>query len=830
MDKARKKNIKRTVALVCAAAVVVLLAAMPLIAKQDTGEDGPKASILSDTVTAGSINTELIGGGTLAEEDPVTVSVPAAVKLTKMLVSNGQVVTEGMPIASVDRVTVMTAISQVQETLEYLSGEIDDAGDVSTTEKVNALAGGIVKIIYAEKGESVQKVMLDHGALAVLSLDGLMAVDLEAESAPAVGTAVAVTLSDGTAVTGKITKNLAGEVTVTMEDDGYPVDDEVQVTAEDGSTIGSGKLYIYSPWNATAYAGTVDSIKVSVGDKLSVGKTLMVLSDVGYSATYRQLISQRQEYEDLMLQLFEMYRTETITAPADGVVSGVDANGAYMLSDGGDSWTVKLLSFFSGKAHNGYIAHAARVDSVTENGMVLLMDSKRYSIEDLTRLSAVKVDASAMDEPWTYLGDTTVYTQNEDGLLRKVGSAKAGDIVLAVGDEETVHWFVALDGTDAAVLQAAAEGENRNGLLALLSNSDSETPATEVPATEAPATEAPATEVPATEAPATEPPATEPPAAEPPATEPQPDVPGEVYDGYIAQVVEITDGIMKVKQTLYSYDVTDLNNLPTVSVDTNALTQEATYDISQIPLPAPAVNDYLLLIVAQDGTLKHFVKQEPGQSGAPGGPGGAGGGFPSGGNMGGGNFGGGMGQQESAFELYSLEMTDVAAVTPQSTMTMEISVDELDMKSLYPGMTAEVKIDALGGEKHTATITEIGNTGTNNGGSSKYTVELTMDRTGEMLSGMNATATIVLATVSDVLTVPADALVEEGNQTVIYTGYDAENEILLDPVTVKVGISDGETVEILEGLTEGQTYYYAYYDTLEISFTPDFGGGGFSFG
>ena len=333
MDKARKKNIKRTVAFVCAVALVVLLAAMPLIAKQDDTEDGPKASILTNTVTTGSINTELIGGGTLAEEDAVTVSVPTAVKLTKLLVSNGQTVTEGTPIASVDRVTVMTAISQVQETLEYLSGEIEDASDVSTTEKVNALAGGIVKIIYTEKGESVQKVMLDHGALAVLSLDGLMAVDLEVESTLAVGPAVTVTLSDGAAVTGKITKNLAGEITVTMEDEGYPVDDEVQVTAEDGSVVGSGKLYIYSPWNATAYAGTVDSIKVKVGDELSAGKTLMVLRDVGYSATCRQLIAQRQEYEDLMLDLFKMYQTETVTAPCDGVVSFCVAKGSNVESD-----------------------------------------------------------------------------------------------------------------------------------------------------------------------------------------------------------------------------------------------------------------------------------------------------------------------------------------------------------------------------------------------------------------------------------------------------------------------------------------------------------------
>ena len=150
MDK--KKNIKRIVSLVCAAAVVALLAAMPLLAKQARAEDGPRASILPGTVATGSIDRSLIGGGTLTAEDAVTVSVPAAVKLTKFLVSNGDAVTAGTPIAAVDRVTVMTAITQVQETLEYLSEQIEAAGENSTTEKVKALAGGIVKILYADAG------------------------------------------------------------------------------------------------------------------------------------------------------------------------------------------------------------------------------------------------------------------------------------------------------------------------------------------------------------------------------------------------------------------------------------------------------------------------------------------------------------------------------------------------------------------------------------------------------------------------------------------------------------------------------------------------------
>ena len=560
MDKTKKKKIKRIIAICCVVAVVVLLAAMPLLAKQDPEEDGPKASILSNTVTSGSIDTELIGGGTLAEDDAITVDLPSAVKLKEFLVANGDAVTEGTAIATVDRVTVMTAISQVQETLEYLSKQIEEANEVDSEETVTALAGGIVKIVYAEEGDSAQSVMLEYGALAVLSLDGLMAVDFETESTLAVGTAVTVTLSDGTAVAGKITKNLAGEMTVTVEDDSYAVGDAVQVTAQDGTAVGSGELYIYSPWNATAYAGTVDSIKVSVGDKLSAGNALMVLSDVGYSATYRQLIGQRQEYEELMQELFKMYQTETITAPCDGVVSGIDKDSSQLLSSG---------------------------------------------------------------------------TQADTAETTSTSSATSG------------------------------------------------------------------------------------------------------------------------------------------------------------------------------------------MSGS---------GFPSGN----GDFGnmGGMGNQTPTFELYDLSTTQIAAVIPQNTMVLDITIDELDINGLQVGMTAQVKINALGGEKYAATITEIGNTGTNNGGNSKYTVELTMERSENMLSGMNATAIIVLSTANDVLTIPADALVEQGNQTVVYTGYDEENEALLNPVVVKVGSSDGETVEILEGLTSGQTYYYAYYDTLEVSFTPDFGnmGGGFIFG
>lgn len=702
MDKTKKKRIKRIIALVCIVAVVALLAAMPLIAKQESEEDGPKASILSGIASLGNIDTELVGGGTLAEDDAVTIDLPSAVKLKKFLVANGDAVTEGTAIATVDRVTVMTAISQVQETLEYLSEQIEEAGDTDSEESVTALAGGTVKILHAKEGDSVQSVIAEHGALAVLSLDGLMAVDLETESTLPVGTAVTVTLSSGTAVPGKIAKNLAGEMTVTLEDDDYTVDDPVQVTAEDGTAIGSGELYIYSPWNATAYAGTVGSIKVSVGDKLRAGKTLMVLSDVGYSATYRQLIGQRQEYEELMLDLFKMYQTEAITAPCDGTVSGIDQESLLLLSDSGRDYTVQLLA----NAPNGndqilYTNYVGKVTAVGQNGWSLLVNPQPVAVADYTVLSGVPLDEKAMTQVCTY-PDTPPEEPEEEP------------------EEPSV--------------------------------SEDSAPTEEMTPETPPPTEEPA--------------------------------PAQLQT---APIYELVNGAWQ-----------------------------------QIDFSSVSAGDIMLFAADQSGEFVWIVRiQKSGSSSSA----------PSGGSHSGGMTGGspsgGTTPQEPEFKLYGLDMAQVAAVTPQGTMTLDITIDELDITALQVGMTAQVKIDALGGEKYTATITEIGNTGTNNGGNSKYTVELTLDRAENMLSGMNATATIVLSTASNVLTIPADALVEQGNQTVVYTGYDEGSETLLGPVTVKVGSSDGENVEILEGLANGQTYYYAYYDTLEISFTPDFGGSRF---
>ena len=196
-----------------------------------------------------------------------------------------------------------------------------------------------------------------------------------------------------------------------------------------------------------------------------------------------------------------------------------------------------------------------------------------------------------------------------------------------------------------------------------------------------------------------------------------------------------------------------------------------------------------------------------------------------GGMMGGmmGGVGGMGGGTVATFEPYSLETITVASVTSQKEMTLEITIDEQDIAKVSPDMAATVTLDALQGESFPATVTSIGAEGVNSGGSSKFTVELTLEKSANMLPGMSASAVLPLYRAEGVLRLPAEALSQQGTETIVYTGFDEEGEALINPVTVTTGVSDGQWVEILSGLSEGDTIWYGYYDTLPLSLTPDSG-------
>lgn len=702
MDKQQKKYVKKGICWCLIVALVALLTFMPLIAAKEETADGPQASILSGTVERRDISEKIIGGGVLTGEDPVKITIPAAVKLTGYLVGNGDEVEEGQEIATVDRVTVMTAITQVQETLDYLAEEIEAVSDEDASDTVVAQAGGTVKILYAEEGENVQDVMLEHGALAVLSLDGLMAVQVERSTNLSVGEIVCVSLSDGTEVYGQVESNLNGILTVTIEDNDYAIGEEVRVTTEDGDRIGSGTLYIYSQWDAVAYSGTVSDIRVKEGQTVTAGRTLIRLKDTGHTADYYRLANQHREYEELMLTLFQMYQSETLTAPCAGVISGVDETGAYMLADDGTSWQITFLANApNGNDETAYVNFVGQVTSVGIDGLVLKINPQQLNITDYKDLSGIPMDTALMTEDVIYSAQAPVFELVEGEWVQiDVSAIIEGDVLLFAGDA---------DGNIVWVVRAA------RGTVAPDSTDPSE-PETPTDATQ-------------------------------PDDQEQPSEPSD-----------------------------------------SATSTDPTTPTNQ----------------GQQNTGSH-----------------------QGGNSVSG-FGGGTGQQEEEYVLYGMETVTIASVISQEEMTVEITVDELDITKIFTGQSAVVSVDALPGETFDATVSKNATSGENDGGNSKFTVELTLKKRGDLLPGMSASVMITLNTVCNAVSVPVAALTENGSETVLYTSYDAQSGELGNPVTVTVGVSDGENAQIISGIDEGTTYYYYYYDTLVIADTPD--RGGFTFG
>ncbi|MEF2837870.1 MAG: HlyD family efflux transporter periplasmic adaptor subunit [Oscillospiraceae bacterium] len=439
MDKAKKKQIKKITTWVLLAALVAGLTAMPLLAKAEAEADGPTATIHSGEVTTGSVSTTLRGGGTLKTEDVEDVILPTGVKITEFLVKNGDTVTAGTPLAAVDKVSVMTAITSVRETMDYLQEEIRNAKDEKISSTVAATAGGRIKKVYAQKGDRVQDVMLEHGALALLSLDGLMAVEIEKKMVLSTGETVNVTFADGTKVTGRVRSNLDGVITVTVEDNNYAIGETVTVVTKGGDEVGSGELYVHNAWAATAFSGIIKTVNAKEETKVTSGTTLFTLSDTDFRGTLEYVSGLHREYEDLMQDLFKMYNSGTIDAPCDGLISGIDKNSAHLLSADDGHWQITLLDH---KPVQSFVGFAAKVTGKTAANLQLAVDPALIPLETLHNLCQIQTDAAAMTQRRGYPADSTIYVQNASGALVPGGSAEVGDTLLFVGDESGVLWVV----------------------------------------------------------------------------------------------------------------------------------------------------------------------------------------------------------------------------------------------------------------------------------------------------------------------------------------------------------------------------------------------------
>ncbi len=167
--------------------------------------------------------------------------------------------------------------------------------------------------------------------------------------------------------------------------------------------------------------------------------------------------------------------------------------------------------------------------------------------------------------------------------------------------------------------------------------------------------------------------------------------------------------------------------------------------------------------------------------------------------------------------------TTLCKIYDLSYLTMDLSVDELDISKVSVGQKVTVTADAVEGKTFTGEVTKVNISGTTTNGVTAYPVTVKITETEGLLPGMNVTAEIVVESVKNVLAVPVDAI-SRGNKVLVCKDTSklktSDGSTLVtdksgipegfEYVDVTLGVNNEEYIEITGGLNEGDTIAVAH--------------------
>ena len=795
--KKRKAAGKKKIVIGTAVALTVSVATGGVYWKYQSGKRSsvPEKKVESTKVTAetGSISNTIVGTGNLEADTPVALKIPSGITVSEVKVESGDHVSSGDVLAEVDSSSVYEAMEEVQEKIKVLDQQIAELQEDTDDEIISASVDGRVKKIYISQGENITSCMLEHGALLVLSVDGKMAVDLtDPALVPSEEDTVTVTLSSGIQVEGTVEKVSDNECTITMTDSGVGLGDTATVTDEEGNSIGAGTTYIHQPLQVTGTAGSISEVNVSEDEAVDSGDTLLTLDEDSITAEYEVLYGKREALAETLTELLNLAEKGTITADMDGTIEEiyVSDEGTSDSSATSDSKGVQVSDMTYTKVSGIQTVNLSCTKSSGIQTSKMSYTSKSavrvVNVSDTDETAEIFTDdtenmeetPSQPEKQTIYLSMADTSTGNAQTLgiaVPRTGGSPQTQIVSSDNSYTgTISWNPG-DSTfqPAAIYQAAvtlyagegyqfaADSVNQviSGVLSGVSlSSDGSTLSFTITF---------------------------------PETEGSTEEPGDSSDD---------SGSTEGNQGGSTYPEDSQNDTENSGSDTQ---EEEENGITDGESQAPSGT--------QDNDTE--TTQNTGNT--------QGGGSTSTGITGSGNASGGNSTEtqtsdtrqseevETQTDTDSQYSTDTTAFTisGDTSMLLSVSVDELDINSVTQGQTADVTFDAIEDKTFEGTVTKVSNTASASGGVAKYTVEITVPKDEKMKAGMNASATITIEEKENIVTIPVNALQERGEEVFVYTEQDDEGN-LSGEQQVTTGLSDGENVEITEGLSEGDVVYY----------------------
>lgn len=144
----------------------------------------------------------------------------------------------------------------------------------------------------------------------------------------------------------------------------------------------------------------------------------------------------------------------------------------------------------------------------------------------------------------------------------------------------------------------------------------------------------------------------------------------------------------------------------------------------------------------------------------------------------------------------------IAHVLTDAAPSITVNLTEVDVTKVKLGNKVTITIDALPDKTYTGKVISIDTVGSVSSGVTAYPAVIAFDTDApEVFSNMSAQASIITQTKSGVLLVPTSAVQTQNGESSVRVMREDQQE----SVAVETGLSSGTQIEIVSGLSEGDT-------------------------
>jgi len=150
--------------------------------------------------------------------------------------------------------------------------------------------------------------------------------------------------------------------------------------------------------------------------------------------------------------------------------------------------------------------------------------------------------------------------------------------------------------------------------------------------------------------------------------------------------------------------------------------------------------------------------------------------------------------------------TELAAIADMSDLIFKGTVDEIDVGKLHAGMTARIKVGALPTDVVTGKVARIAPQAQQKEGATLFDVEIELEQNSSvsLRAGYSANADLIIREVKDVPTIPERVVIfEDGGKKTFVELQGASPKEPPRKTAVKLGVSDGLSTQVVEGLAVG---------------------------